>query len=65
MNFNTLLDSTITLRERSSRFRKAGMASASLPCSVRTHNARAAPASKKREVSESPPRSFSSEIAQV
>jgi len=65
MNFSTLFDSTITLRDCYSRFRNAGIASASLPCSVLTHNARTAPANKNREVSDSPSRSFSSEIAQL
>src|ERR1700722_12578599 len=39
------------------------MASASLPCSVRTHNDRAAPATRNLDVSDLPERSRSSEIA--
>ena len=58
-----LLDSMITLRAPSSRLRSMGIASASLPCSVRTQNTRAAPATKKRDVSDSPVRSRSSVIA--
>src|SRR6266849_6746798 len=41
------------------------MASARRPCSVRTHHARAAPATRKRDVSDVPERSCSSDIAQV
>ena len=62
-NFNTLLDSIITLRASSRRWRNAGIASASRPCSVLTHRARSAPATRKREVSDSPDGSRSSEIA--
>ncbi len=65
INFSTLFDSKITLPESSIRRRSAGIASANLPCSVRTHSARAAPASRNRDVSDSPVRSFSSEIAHV
>src|SRR5271156_6598925 len=65
MNFRMLFDSRITLPDSDSLRRITGMASASLPCSVRTHQARSAPAARNREVSESPARSFSSEIAQV
>src|SRR5579871_1163575 len=64
-NFKTLFDSTITLRASSILRRKVGIASASLPCSVRTHKARLAPATRNREESDCPLRSLSSEIAQL
>src|SRR5580692_4851644 len=60
-----LFDSKITFSDSASLRRMVGMASARRPCSVRTHQARAAPATRKREVSESPERFFSSEIAQL
>src|SRR2546422_6366192 len=44
--------------------RSVGIASARRPIWVRTQNTCAAPAAKKREVSDFPERSFSSEIAQ-
>src|SRR5579863_4904804 len=60
-----LFDSRMAFFASASLRRIVGRASASRPCSVRTHHARAAPAAKNREVSESPTRSFSSEIAQL
>src|ERR1035437_1494371 len=54
----------ITLRAPSSRRRRAGIASARRPCSVRAHKACTAPATRNREVSDAPDRSRSSEIAQ-
>src|SRR4029077_17546837 len=63
-NFSTLLDSTITLPASPIRCRNVGIASANLPCSVLTHSARRAPATRNLEVSDSPDRSRSSEIAQ-
>src|ERR1700732_1545192 len=60
-----LFDSRITFFDSANRRRIVGTASASLPCSVRTHHTRAAPDAKKRDVSDFPDRSFSSEIAQV
>src|ERR1700758_1030946 len=42
-----------------------GIASASMPCRVRTHSERRAPETRKREESLSPPRSRSSVIAQL
>src|SRR6266568_6693238 len=62
-NFNRLFDSKIAFSDSRSLRRIVGIASASRPCSVRTHHARVAPATRKREVSDSPDRSFSSEIA--
>src|SRR5262252_921767 len=59
-----LFDSMITLRARWRRARRVGMASASLPCCVRAQNTRAAPATRKRDVSESPDRLSSSVTAQ-
>src|ERR1043165_5688439 len=64
INFKMLFDSMITFRVCSSFLRKVGRASARRPCSVRTQNTGAAPADKNREVSDSPERSCSSEIAQ-
>src|SRR5579863_7767241 len=63
-NFKTLFDSMITLRAPSKRRRNVGIASARRPCSVRTHHACTAPATRNREVSDLPDRSRSSEIAQ-
>src|SRR5262249_39138095 len=54
----------ITFLALAMRSRKVGIASASLPCSVLTQSARDAPATRKREVSDSPARSRSPEIAQ-
>src|SRR4030088_1536460 len=64
-NFKTLFDSTITFSADAIFRRKAGIASANRPCSVRTHKARVAPASRNRDVSDAPDRSFSSEMAQL
>src|SRR5207253_10580822 len=63
-NFNRLFDSKIAFSDSRSLRRIVGIASASRPCSVLTHHARFAPATRKRELSESPDLSFSSEIAQ-
>lgn len=63
-NFRMLFDSKITFSASAMRRRMVGMASARRPCSVRTHHDRTAPATRKRDVSDSPERSFSSEIAQ-
>src|SRR5580692_1811210 len=63
-NFRMLFDSMITLFAGSIFVRKAGTASARRPCSVRTHRARFAPATRNLDVSDSAERSRSSEIAQ-
>src|SRR5438445_10775102 len=49
-NFNRLFDSKIAFSDSRSLRRIVGIASASRPCSVRTHHARVAPATRKREV---------------
>ena len=54
----------MTFSAPASAFRSAGIAAASSPCRVRTHNERTAPATRKRELSLSPERSRSSRIAQ-
>src|SRR5579872_2376436 len=54
----------ITLPAVSIFARNAGIASARRPCSVRTHKERRAPATRNLEVSDSPDRLRSSEIAQ-
>src|SRR5437660_12016230 len=63
-NFNRLFDSKIAFSDSRSLRRIVGIASASRPCSVRTHHARVAPATRKRELSDSPDLSVSAEIAQ-
>src|SRR5437870_6740051 len=65
MNFKMLLDSTITFSDSAILRRIVGIASARRPCWLLTHHTSAAPATKNRDVSDSPDRSCSSEIDQL
>src|SRR5579864_6325770 len=65
MNLRMLFDSRMAFSDSARRRAIVGMASAKRPCSVRTQNERFAPAVRKRELSDLPLRSLSSEIAQV
>src|ERR1700677_2798670 len=63
MKRRMLLDSTIAFCVLARILRMRGMASARWPCWVRTHQELSAPATRNREVSDSPERSFSSDTA--
>src|SRR5579864_9227994 len=65
MNLRMLFDSRMAFSDSASRRAIVGTASAKRPCSVRTQKERFAPATRKRELSDFPLRSFSSEMAQV